>query len=642
MLKFKLCVALLFSLLFAENNSTLDFTNLEYLYKSAVRDYRIGSYYNALDEFTHIIKYPQSPFYLDALKMLAKTYLNIGKRTGNKKYLWSAQNFLNLYLAKGGKRDSDYYYVKGEIFEILGFYERALSNYKLALQFAGDKKEKLKIIIGILRSSVWLKKLDIATKYMVILNIEMLTKEQKKEFEFLKGMYYFVKGDYAKAIEFFQKSYRYNESFLIDNPEYYYIVAETAYRIGDIDFARKLFRRIINYVKHKEVIQKSLLRLGDIKFLEGEFKASASYYYRLIKSFPDSRYATIAKLKLLFLIKQNREIGHYIKKYLPDAYFLKHPDKFVLQTLVKNRNNYIGLFALANFGMSVFELESEKLFDRLGWELSLVSPNKLKYEHIEYFKRVWSPYILKEKNPSFICKLFFSNREFFFRVFSKRVLKKVGEDIKKCRGEKEYIRFLEEMAKRFDDDGLYFDLVEEYIKTGEYEKAYDKLKNIKKRDCRYLRYRAGVCFLLQKGCSKDIESYLSQCKEKGLYKEIFKAVKDGKIDSKFIEKYAPRLAELYPKDAVVRKFVKLVVDRLLEQERYEDIVNILYMLRDSVKKDCYLDSVLALSYIRSGKIDYGKKIVSEIKNCDNIWYKIAKAALEDEELKEEVENVGKN
>ncbi len=641
MSKFKFLLILLTSL-WADTNSTLDFSNLEYLYKSGLRDYKIGSYYNALDEFSHIVKFPQSPYYLDSLKMLAKTYLNIGKRTGEKRYLWSAQNFLNLYLAKGGKKDSDYYYVKGKIFEILGFYERALSNYKLALEFAKSKREKLDIIIGILRSSVWLKRLDIATKYIVILNIEMLSKEQRREFEFLKGMFYFVKGEYSKAISFFQKSYRHYESFLIDNPEYYYIVAETAYRIGDIDFARKLFRRIINYVKHKEVMQKALLRLGDIKFLEGDYKGSASYYYRLIRSFPKSRYADIAKLKLLFLIKKDKEIAHYIKKYLPKADFLNEPEKFVLQTLVKNRNSYVGYFALANFGMTVFELESDKLFKRLGWELSLVSPNRLKYEHIEYFKRLWSDYILNEKDPEHICNLYFSNREFFLKVFGKEVLKKVARDIKRCKGEKEYIRFLDTLAKKFHEESLYYDLFEELIKVGDYKTAFEKLEKIGKRDCRYLKYRLRLCYLMDKECKEDLERFLKRCKEEGFYKDMFLSIKERKSRISFLLRYKDEFERLYSKDPAVRKFVKQSVDELLQKERYEDIIKMLRSLRELIDKDCYLSSILALSYIRSGKIEYGEKILNEIKNCDNIWYKIAKSAAESERLKEEVENVGKD
>jgi len=238
------------------------------IYDNAVHDFAVGSYYQALDEFGYLAKFPKSRHFLPSLYMLANTYLYIGKRVGDKKYLWSAINYLNLYIAKGGHKDAKYYHLKGLIYENLGFYERAFTNYKMALKRAQKKHEKLDILMGLLRSAVWLGKMDLATRYMVILDIEELSKKQRKEFVFLQGMYHFAKGEYKKALEFFKKSYKEFESFLIENPHYYYLVAESAYRYGDYHFSELLFRRILNYVRNKDVVQKSLLRLGDIKFLQ--------------------------------------------------------------------------------------------------------------------------------------------------------------------------------------------------------------------------------------------------------------------------------------------------------------------------------------------------------------------------------------
>ncbi len=627
------------TLLFADVNLTIDEKKLEFFFKNGVRDYKIGSYYDALNEFNHLAKRPQNPYYLPALKFLAKTYLQIGKRTGEKKYLWNAQNYLNTYLAKGGKKDADYYRTKALIFEMLGFHERALSNYKIALKKSKSKTEQLKAIIGILRTAVWLKKLDLATKYIVILNIENLSKEQKREFLFLKGMYDFVKGEYKKAIGAFEKSYREYESFLIENPEYYYIVAETIYRVGDMTFAQRLFRRILSYIKNKDTIQKSLLRLGDINFALGQMQRSASYYYRLIRDFPKSSYANIAKLKILFLIKQDKRLAHYIKKFLPDAPFLKEPQKFVTETLVKNRSNYVGLFALANFGKTVFELESDKLFKRLGWELSMVSVEKLKYEHKEYFQKVWSKDLVK-LDPKQFCELYRSNEEFFFAVFDRTTLLKLAAKLKGCKDRKTYIDFYKKLASRFGNEDLYFRLVEALYSEGEYEQAVNYLRKIKVHECRYKEWRAKLCFMVEHECEEAFKEYVNRCDDQ-LYKPMFTALLMKDLDTKkFLA--LESLTKVYSTDRFTQKFVKVMVDRLLQDGRYEELVSFLTPLARSLKENCYLKSILALSYVRSGKIESAKSLLEQIAQCEDPWYKIALNALKDTQLQERIENVGED
>ncbi len=631
---------LFFSLLLFADQNTTSLKKLRYLYEQGIRDYRIGSYYDALDEFNYLAKNPRTPFYLDSLKYLAKTYLQIGKRTGEKRYLWSARNFLNTYLARGGAKDWDYYYTKAYIFEILGFYERALANYKIALKLTKNKKERLKIIIGILRSAVWLKKLDLATRYIVILDIENLSKTQKKEFEFLQGMYHFVKGEYAKAIELFQKSYRENEPFLIENPNYYYIVAETAYRIGDLTFAQRLFRRILNYVKNKEVIEKSLLRMGDIKFLQGEYRAGSSYYYRLIKDFPDTPYATIAKLKVLYLMKSDKKMAHYIKKFMKDAAFLEHPQQFVIQTLVRNRDNYIGAFALANFGLSVFDLESDKLFKRLAWELSLLSVEKLKFEHIEYFRRLWQGKLLQLK-PKHLCELLRANEDFFFKVFEQKALMQMIERVKKC-DKKLYIHLLKEAAKRYPQKSLLLEVVQVLYDNGLYEDASKVLKRVKERDCQVLLWSARICYIQNDNCKSSIEEYLRACPKESFYKRLFEAVDKDEYGAGFLRSESSLFLKYYKKDPLVRKYLRRAVERLIQKRAYGDIVALLSPLRAELREDCFLNSVLALSYIRSGKIEYAKEILANISRCDDPWYEIAAEALEDQELKQKVYNVGKD
>ncbi|MRI83757.1 MAG: hypothetical protein C6I00_04980 [Nitratiruptor sp.] len=612
-----------------------------FYFESGVRDYRIGSYYDALNEFNHLAKYPENPYYLDALKYLAKTYLQIGKRTGEKRYLWSAQNFLNTYLAKGGSKDEDYYYTKAYIFEVLGFYERALANYKIALRLARKKPVRLEIVIGILRSAVWLKKLDLATRYIVILSIEHLSKEQRREFQFLQGMYYFVKGEYGEALDFLKGSYREYEHFLIENPEYYYIVAENAYRLGDLPFAERLFRRILNYIKNKEVIQKSLLRLGDIKFLQNLKKASASYYYQLVKEFPDSPYATIAKLKLLYLMDADPGLAYYIQKFLPDAPFLQDPQKFVVQTLVANRNNYVGFFALANFGRIVLQIGSEKLVDRLGWELSLVATKRLQFEHKEYFRRLWKPLLL-HRREQWICKLYEANPDFFFAVFDRELLLDMATGLKGCTKGRIYMDFLERLAQKYPNPKLYLELVELLFHQGSYKAALEYLGRIGEENCQVLRWRARICFMQQGQCPEWIGRYVRRCRQDPFEHRLFASLLNGAIESDFIAKERRQFQERYFKDPVVRKYVRLMIDRLLEQGRYEDLILLLEPLSEQLGGECYLKSVLALSYVRSGKIARAEEIVEKIGKCDDPWYTIALHAIKDAQLQQEVYNVGKD
>ncbi len=634
---------LLLQFLYAENNVTKVSKELKYIqtvYENALRDFRYGSYYEALDEFGYVSKFPKTKYYLPSLFMLANTYLYIGKRTGEKKYFWSARNYLNLYLAKGGKKDASYYYLKGNIFENLGFYERALSNYKIALSKAKDKKEKLKIVMGLLRSAVWLKRVDLATRYMLILSIESLGKQQQKEFEFLQGMYYFAKKDYKKALKYFKKTYKTYESYLIDNPQYYYLVAETAYRLGDLRFAERLFRRIIFYIKNKDVLQKTLLRLGDIKFLEKEYKESASAYIRLIKTYPDSSYALVAKLKLLYLIHSDKKIQYYIKKYMPDADFLKDPQKFIVETLVKNRTNYIGLFALANLGMLTFDLDSAALFKRLTWEISLVSPQRLKFEHMEYFKRLWRPFLMDKSKKKRLCSLYLANPEFFLRVFDQKVLLHIADALKRCDKNQHRVKLLEELAQKYNDDMIRLQLAKALYESKKYELSMKILKQIGQKNCEYYKLYSAICFLKDKECEDIYKKVPQVCGSKELYSHIFaNLASKSSVQAGFLRRYKDVLAKKYQKDEVVRKFVQLFAKRLIEKRRYKEVVDLLGPLAKEIEQDCFLNGVLSLSYVRLGKMKYARKLLEKSRNCNDNWYLLAKNALEDALLKQKLKGL---
>ena len=653
MLKYSVVFFLFLATLFATDANTTatktsyDEKKVSFVFKNALRDFRFGSYYQALDEFGYVAKFPDSPYYLQSLFMLAHTYLYIGKRLGDKNYFWSAISYLNLYLAKGGEKDYRFYSLKANIYENLGFYERAFALYKMALQRASKKSEKLPIVMGLLRTAVGLQRIDLATRYLLILSIEDLSEKQKKEFDFLQGMYYFAKKEYGKAIEFFKKTYKEFESFLIDNPTYYYLVAETAYRNGEIQFAQMLFRRILNYIKNKEVVQRSILRLGDIKFLQNDYKASANYYIRLIKNFPKSNLATVAKLKLLFIIKQDRKMEYYIKKYMPDAKFLQDPLSFVIKILVKYRNSYIGIFALANFGMESFAIGSEKLFKRLSWEISLVSPKKLKYEQIEYFRRLWSKYLQESKNAKYVCMLYEANPDFFYTIFDRSMLFRIASYLHGCKKEQLRLRLLAKIYEDYPSQTSLMRYVQALYENRKLELALQILQKHSFDSCEFLKLYAKVCFVANAKCDDVYEKVEQKCPKEDLYRDVFAnilSMHQEKIATSFLIQKKDELAKAYTKDEVIKKFVQLFAKKLLEHERYEDLIRLLSPIAEYIQNDCFLNSILSLSYVRIGKIEYAKEMLQKAKSCENSWYTLAKYAIEDSMLQEAIrdEDVGQS
>ena len=616
-----------------------DISYIQIVFKNGVRDYRVGSYYDALDEFTYVSKFPTTSYFLDSLYYLAKTYLAIGKRTGQKKFFWGALNYINLYLSRGGQDSADYYFLKGLIYENLGFYERSIAIYEMGLRKAKSQKERVKILIGLLRAAALAHRKDMFLKYKILISLETLTKEQRKELEFIKGLYYFYQGDYKKAYGYLLKTYKEFEDYLIDNPEFYYIVAEDAYRKQDLKLARQLFKRILKYVKNKEVLQKTLLRLGDIAFLQNNLHQSVGYYYRLIKRFPDGEYSLVAKLKIVYMMKKDKKIAYYLKKFLPDAQFLQNPDNFVLKTLIKNRGNYTGLFALANFGMDVLSLNSPKLYKRLTWELSMVPIKYIKYEHIEYFRRLWSPILQKLDSPKNLCALYKASPRFFVKVFDESTLLHLAKNLYRCnKSKKEYIDILKRMYKKYRKDKILYLLVEVLYKLKKYSKALENLHKIATKDCKFYIYESKLCFLLNKECTSSIDRLEQTCKNPNFYKDLFRSYRKlakGELDTSFVKNNESYFVKNYKKDPVVRRYVEILAKKLIEKEQYNKIIDLLSPIANYIKEDCFLNGVLSLSYVRIGKMKYAVKLLEDGKGCSNIWYKIAKAAYIDIELAKE-------
>jgi len=642
----------LFSLIsYASNKKNIDVNITEkeksqieaFLFKNAVRDYYLGSYYEALDEFLQIIKNPKSKFYKKSLLMLGKVYLQIARRTGVKKYLWTANSYLNLYAAKEENLDWDYYYTKAQIYETLQFYDKALANYKISLFKTQKESEQINSVISILRVAVWLKKLDLVTKYMVVLNVSNLKKEQKKELEFIKGMQLFIEERYNEAFEYFLKTYREFESYLIDNPDYYYLVAETAYRTGNIRFAEQLFRRILNLIKNKEVLKRSLLRMGDIGLKKGEIKSATNYYYQLVTKYPKSKEAIVAKLKFISLIKRDETMKSKLEKLLEKADFLENPEGFVVKTLVKNRTNYIGRFALGNFGVIVFENGSDKLFKRLEWELSLISPDRLDYEQKEYISDLWSSYLLVMDSNK-LCALYGSNERFFQELFSQEVLLKIANDLKFCKKSLKRVALLKFILNRWKNDENRFKLALALYESKDYDKSLAVLKKIKNRNCNYFKLFSKNCIMREKFGKECVETMKKSKKYCGygdfetLIISKYANLLENRGDFLFLQDNYEKIALEFEKNEIVKKFVKLYSEKLINSSNYEYLIKILEPISQKLKNNCYINSLLAISYIRIGKMDYAKEIIKNLKSCKSSWAKIAKNIYESELLRLRMEN----
>ena len=601
-------------------------------YRLAVQMYRSGSYYSALNILTKILSDRKNPLYGKALFLTSKIYLHLGIKTGLKEFLQKAMYYLNTYsYTVKNPFNWEFYYIKGNIYENLYMYEMAMASYKMAFSKADDPKKQFKTVVAILRTAAWLKKMDIVTRYIVLVNLEMLSETEKKEFEFVKGLVEFRKGNYKEAIKYLIPVYKSYEEYLIQNPEYYLIVGESAYRLGKYDFAKQIFRRIISIVKDESVIRKSLLRLGDIALKKGDKILAFNYYYRLLKKYPKSKEATISKLKLIALSRKDKEILARLLVSKDEDF--KDPLPFVLKTLVSNRNNYVGFFALADFGFLVLNAESEKLFDKLTWELSLVNVSRLKYEHKELLNNLWKPEI--KKLPSFrVCKLFVSNKKFFFDVFDRDTIQFFYNGLKNCGKYDIALGIAKFLNKKWKDDRSYLLLADAYYYLGNYKKSLGVLNKVKNKNCQYyIILTKDYIFLkkIQKKLATDLNTYCTKRTVERNLLQAFVYSETGDIQKAFfiLEQVKKDFPDYYKKTAIGKIFLRKFVYLLFENRMYNKALKILIPLSEKLKNDCDINSWMVIASVRTGRFNLVDRFKDRIKNCNTEWSIVAKNIYED-------------
>lgn len=632
------------------------------LYEQGVRQYQLGSYYEAVNLFGSLVKNPAFSYYTPSLFMMAKVYLQIGKKTGIKKYLWAAESFLNLYVGKASDPGWDYYYTKGLTQEALSFDERALALYKTALFLAKTEEEQTKTIIAMLRTSVGRQVPDVVAQYAILLNLDRLKKSEKNELNFVNGMNLFVQGRYEKALEYFLATYRDYEAYLISNPNYYYLVAETAYRMGNLKFAEQLFRRILTLVKNEEVIRKVMLRMGDIALGLGDKNNARGYYYLLASKYSQSSEAHVAKLKLIHLMKDQE--GDFL-----DVDFrkeeLKDPDSFVVKTLVKNRTNYIGRFALANFGEMVFDIASKSLDERLEWEISLVSATRLEFEQKEYLRMLWGKK-LGNLDPARVCRFYSANIPFFRETFGRDILVKIADDLAVCGQEPKRIDLLRFVADRWNDDENRLLLASVFYGQKDFEasvRVLDDIKNIqggprskadsfavkrgenqttpqqsKEKECLISKLYAKNYLMLGKKIGVWVERIKQSCEPNDLEAQViiaYDTLMQGGVEPSlaFAKKHQEALFGSYLnayktqkpealrsfETEVVPLFLEMLLRRLIEAQKYSQACELFGTLAQNIHGRCPLDGLLLLSYTRIGIMESAKVYYDRTKGCEDAW-----------------------
>ena len=609
------------------------------LFEKGVEQFEIGSYSTALSYFIRVLN-PRSKYYKPALFMLAKTYYAIGKKLGNKQYLWQALNYLELYFIAVGNRKLPwkYYYLRAKIYESLSFYEQALALYRVAFLAAKTQQQRIETTIGIVRTAVWVRRPDLVDEYFILISTAKLTPEEEKEVEFVKGLVLFSLGKYKEALPYFFKLYRNYESYLIDNPDYYLLVAEDVYRLGNLNLAEQLFQRIVSLTKSPDVIRKAYLRLGDIELRKGNLKLAFVYYYTVISDYPDSEEAIVARLKIIPLLRYP-EIAYRAQLSKDPAF--KDPVKYVAQVLVNYRTTYVGVYALADLGYLVFKLGTpESVFKRLTWEVSLVFPEQVKYEQREFIRYLWTPYLLKLP-----CKkgaaLYRSNPRFFQEIFGKKVLLAFAKDLKCCNMRRLRVALFRYMVKRWPDDNSLLMMAQALYEDKDFKGALQVLRKIKdKESCRYRELLLKVALFVP---VKDLsfKEFLKGCKVGSVEAAslaIYYLSKSGNIESAFqlFKKEQERLVKNYRGDLIARAALNELLSRALSKGEYRVVYQVSAALLKAGNRDCVVGSYFTISAVRLGLLKEAGEEVKKINACVDTLSALAKAVYADALLEEGV------
>ena len=612
----------------------------EQLYRKGIAQYKIGSYSTALDYFLKLLK-PKSKYYAKSLLMLSKTYYAIGRKTGKKRFFWQALNYLQLYFIERGNRKLpwDYYYMKAKIYEALSFYEQALAVYRVAFLFAENQQERIDTTIGIVRTALWCRRKDIVDEYFILISTAKLNQREKREVLFVEGLILFLKGKYSEALKFFLKLYREFEDYLIDNPEYYFYVAEDIYRTGNTVLAERLFQRIVSLTKDPETVRKSILRLGDIALSKGNYTLAFVYYYSVIRDYPNSDEAQVARLKIIPMM-ENPKVKYRALLSKDEAF--KDPISYITKVLVNYRTTYVGIYALSDFGYLVFKLKTpENVFKRLTWEVSLVFPQQIKYEQKEFLRYLWEPYLVNLSSKK-MCSLYRANPPLFQNIFGKKILLKIVKDLKKCNQRKLRISLLQFIISKWKKDKDKILLAEALIDDKDFKTALNVLRKVKNKNLCSYKLTISKIRLIVGEKLREVDLPIGKCKNINPVEVssigIAYFIQRGKLQESFKIFKAMKTALL--KEYKDNLTVRLAVNRLLEysvsNSNYVVAMNVAKSLVEKGYQNCFVGSVYTLSAVRTNDKKDAQLGNSIIKGCVDYLSNLARTAFEDMILEEEV------
>ncbi len=636
-------------------------------YKKAIKYFQNQNYLSALQLFFDLLKNPQFKYFEDVLSYLAACYLRIGQKNDIKIFVTKSINILKSYysicytinkkkaIEKGieinkiCKPNSLYYYFLGVAYEVLGFYKKSEIYYKKALD--NIDRNHLNYIplikLGLLRISLLKKDIEKAQEYIFGLKYsKLLPNDLKGELYFLTGYYYFLQGKFASAQKYFNLGIKTFKPYLSYNPLIYFTIAENLFYIGDFKKALPIFIKLKNQVKNFEIVEKAKLRINDIFFQldQANYKELINNYLTLMLETQETKLnyiSKVAKIKALTLISNNVKYKLFYKDVFKNSN-IKNKDKlvkdiedplvFAAVTWSKNRNNYIGNYALGLLGYEILRGDQIALYDYLSKELYYAQIDTFLPEHRKFISKLWQKYILQGL-PSINSKLYLSNPEFFNNIFSPSTLYKIAIDLQHEGYKREAVKLFSLIPKKTINESLVLNSVANLLILNKPELAYKVLKNFPYKSDKYLILLAETYYkLLNIGKLELILKNMRKIPSKKILATyyIFKLnidfINKNFVDTKDLKKLKKLLNNLNPQDILVLgDALTKIGDISLEKGDYKLAEYIFQNLYNLNYNKCYSGMKLAYVYYKQDKLENSKKLIDNIsKVCKNPQIKLTK------------------
>jgi len=633
-------------------------------YKRAIRYFQNQNYLSALELFLDLLKYPQFKYFEDVLSYLAACYLRIGQRNDIENFVIKSINILKSYYsicsAINKKKNVEkklkicqpnplYYYFLGVAYEVLGFYKKAEIYYKKALE--NIERNYINYIplikLGLLRVSLFEKDIEKAKEYIFGLKYsKLLDKDLKGELYFLIGYYYFLQGKFASAQKYFNLGMKTFKPYLSYNPFIYFIIAENLFYMGDFKKALPIFIKLKNEFKNFEIVEKSKFRINDIFFHldKANSKELINNYLTLMLETQGTKLdyiSKVSKIKALTLISSNKKYKLFYKNVLKNSN-IKNKDKlikdiedplvFAAATWSRNRNNYIGNYALGLLGYEILKGDKIALYDYLSKELYYAQIDTFLPEHRKFISKLWQKYILQGL-PSINSKLYLSNPSFFNNIFAPATLYKIAMDLRHEGYKREAVKLFSIISKKTIREDLVLKSVANLLILDEPELAYKILKNFPYKSDKYLILLAETYYKLLdfENLKLILESMKKLPSKKALTAYyIFKINLDfftkNSVDYKDLRKVKDLLGNLNSQEILVLgDALTKVGDISFEKKDYELAEIIFKKLYNLNYNKCYSGLELAYIYYKLGKLDIARKLIDNLsKICKNPQIKLTK------------------